>query len=238
MDNNKEHGGIIFYNEMGEQVNPDTYKEQLYVYNKAGTQLRPICGAHTKQSNIGICLLAAGHGTGNKNAKRCKLHGGCSTGAPKGNQNARKHGIYSNIWIDQLIDDDKEYVTNHKIDSLQEIDSQIKLANVRIKSHLQDLSKWNGELVCFVLHPETMSKHDFVRRTQIEEWIPLKEQEITRIQLSIDRMLLTKQRLEQDAGIDDQQAKENIREFIEKTTAISNPFENEQIEDDDNETQN
>lgn len=26
---------------------------------------------------------------------RCRMHGGLSTGAPKGNQNARKHGFYS-----------------------------------------------------------------------------------------------------------------------------------------------
>ena len=26
---------------------------------------------------------------------RCRMHGGMSTGAPKGNQNARKHGYYS-----------------------------------------------------------------------------------------------------------------------------------------------
>jgi len=30
-----------------------------------------------------------------KGKKRCHLHGGKSTGAPKGNQNARKHGGYS-----------------------------------------------------------------------------------------------------------------------------------------------
>lgn len=26
---------------------------------------------------------------------RCRMHGGLSTGAPKGNQNALKHGLYS-----------------------------------------------------------------------------------------------------------------------------------------------
>jgi uncharacterized protein YjcR len=234
--NNKAQSGRIFFNSVGDVVDSATYKDQLYIKNKKGT-LIAICGSH-KANSKDLCCQPAGSRTNHLGTGRCSLHGGCSTGAPKGNQNARKHGIYSNIWIDQLIDDDKEYVTNHKIDSLQEIDSQIKLANVRIKSHLQDVRKWNGELVAFALQPNLMTKHDFARRTQIEEWIPLKEQEITRIQLSIDRMLLTKQRLEQDAGIDDQQAKENIREFIEKTTAISNPFENEQIEDDDNETQN
>lgn len=46
-----------------------------------------LCGAKTR----------AGHSC--KNAKmpngRCRMHGGKSTGAPKGNQNAFKHGRFS-----------------------------------------------------------------------------------------------------------------------------------------------
>lgn len=34
---------------------------------------------------------------------RCRMHGGKSTGAPKANQNARTHGIYS----DALAEDEK-----------------------------------------------------------------------------------------------------------------------------------
>jgi uncharacterized protein YjcR len=30
---------------------------------------------------------------------RCRMHGGPSPGAPKGNQNAFKHGCYSAAWI-------------------------------------------------------------------------------------------------------------------------------------------
>ncbi|WP_369815839.1 hypothetical protein [Erythrobacter sp. QSSC1-22B] len=30
-----------------------------------------------------------------KGRKRCRMHGGTNPGAPKGNQNARKHGGYS-----------------------------------------------------------------------------------------------------------------------------------------------
>lgn len=235
MDNNLEHGGIIFYNEMGEVVNPDTYKEQMYVYNKSGTQLRPICGAHTKQSNVGICLLAAGHGTGNKDAKRCKFHGGKSTGAPKQNKNAVKHGIYKTIWIDQLDVDEKDYFDNTKVDQIKEIDNQIKLANIRIRQHMTDLSKWDAEIVTLLLSPNTMTKYDYARRDKIDEYKPVKEQEITKLQLSIDRMLLTKQKLENELGIDDKQAKENMKEFIDKTTAINNPFND--IESDIDETQ-
>lgn len=37
--------------------------------------------------------------------KRCRLHGGLSPGAPKGNKNGLRHGIYSRIFDDSQIDD-------------------------------------------------------------------------------------------------------------------------------------
>lgn len=47
----------------------------------------PRCGAKNRQGNP--CQLPAMRGK-----KRCRLHGGKSTGAP-GNKNAWKHGYYS-----------------------------------------------------------------------------------------------------------------------------------------------
>lgn len=48
---------------------------------------RAICGALTRQRTP--CKTSP-----MKNG-RCRMHGGKSTGAPKGNQNALKHGRYS-----------------------------------------------------------------------------------------------------------------------------------------------
>ena len=45
------------------------------------------CGAHTK--NKQLCQSAA------MINGRCRMHGGLSPGAPRGNQNALKHGFYS-----------------------------------------------------------------------------------------------------------------------------------------------
>lgn len=46
----------------------------------------PRCGASTRQSTpCKSPAMANG---------RCRMHGGKSTGAPKGNQNAFKHGMY------------------------------------------------------------------------------------------------------------------------------------------------
>jgi hypothetical protein len=47
------------------------------------------CGAKTRSG--GACRSPAVHGK-----KRCRMHGGAQgTGAPKANQNARKHGLFT-----------------------------------------------------------------------------------------------------------------------------------------------
>ena len=49
----------------------------------------PRCGAKTR--NSGACRSPAVHGK-----KRCRMHGGApGSGAPKANQNARKHGLFT-----------------------------------------------------------------------------------------------------------------------------------------------
>ena len=151
MDNEVQHGGVKFYNEMGEEVNPDIYKEQMYVYNKSGTALRPICGAHTKQSEIGICLKGAGTRTNHLKTGKCYLHGGCSTGAPKGNKNAVKHGLYETLIKDNLIDNEKDYYENTEIDKLAMVDEQIKLLNIRLARAMERYSLFIREQMVLVL---------------------------------------------------------------------------------------
>ena len=49
----------------------------------------PRCGAKTRSG--GSCHSPAVHGK-----KRCRMHGGApGSGAPKANQNARKHGLFT-----------------------------------------------------------------------------------------------------------------------------------------------
>ena len=49
----------------------------------------PRCGAKTRSG--GSCRSPAVHGK-----KRCRMHGGArGSGAPKANQNARKHGLFT-----------------------------------------------------------------------------------------------------------------------------------------------
>ena len=59
---------------------------------------KTICGAKTR----------AGKPCGNRpidGKKRCRLHGGLSTGAPKRNKNSLKHGMYSRIFTDEQLDE-------------------------------------------------------------------------------------------------------------------------------------
>ena len=48
----------------------------------------PRCGAHSRRTGKPCRNGAMGNG-------RCRMHGGKATGAPKGNCNAFKHGLYS-----------------------------------------------------------------------------------------------------------------------------------------------
>jgi uncharacterized protein YjcR len=52
------------------------------------------CGAKTRSGRP--CLSPAVHGN-----KRCRMHGGApGSGAPRGNQNALKHGLYTKTMIE------------------------------------------------------------------------------------------------------------------------------------------
>ena len=58
-------------------------------------------------------------------SKRCKLHGGKSTGAPKGNQNRNTHGIYSSV-----ISDDEKLIWEQV--ELGRIDDELRLCRIRL----------------------------------------------------------------------------------------------------------
>ncbi len=55
----------------------------------------PRCGARTRSG--GACRAPAVHGR-----RRCRMHGGAAgSGAPRANQNARKHGMFSRDAIEE-----------------------------------------------------------------------------------------------------------------------------------------
>ena len=57
------------------------------------------CGAKTRAGTP--CQQKAGWGTNRVGTGRCKLHGGKSSGPPKGNQNAFKHGTRGQAYTER-----------------------------------------------------------------------------------------------------------------------------------------
>ncbi|MBR0738023.1 hypothetical protein JQ581_13910 [Bradyrhizobium liaoningense] len=60
-----------------------------HVRNTEAMQSSPRCGARTRDGTL--CRAPAMHGKA-----RCRMHGGARrSGAPRGNQNARRHGMFT-----------------------------------------------------------------------------------------------------------------------------------------------
>lgn len=82
-----------------------------------------ICGAKTRKGTP--CQKAP-----IKDKKRCRLHGGLSIGAKKGNQYARKHGVYSKF----ISDDEQAWLDDV---SLDDVDSELRLCKVKLMRALE-----------------------------------------------------------------------------------------------------
>lgn len=72
------------------------------------------CGCKVSEASdgSGYCELTEGFGVEDKDSGPCKYHGGASTGAPKGNQNGQKHGLYSqrSLYYEDLPAEEKAWV--------------------------------------------------------------------------------------------------------------------------------
>ena len=88
-----------------------------------------ICGAKTK-SRDGVCQLRAGWGTDHLGEGKCKLHGGASTGPPKGNKNARKHGAYEAVTRDQLSEEEREIYD--QVDDARTLDGELRILRFKL----------------------------------------------------------------------------------------------------------
>jgi hypothetical protein len=66
-----------------------------HIRNTGPMLASPRCGAKTRSA--GACRSPAVHGK-----KRCRMHGGVQgSGAPRANQNARKHGLFTRGAIEE-----------------------------------------------------------------------------------------------------------------------------------------
>jgi uncharacterized protein YjcR len=83
---------------------------------------KPICGAKTRSG--GVCR--------NKPMEngRCRYHGGKTPGAPIGNQNARKHGLYSEYYTDE----EAQQIGEIKLGSVED---ELKLCRIKLRRWLK-----------------------------------------------------------------------------------------------------
>ena len=87
-----------------------------------------ICGAKTRAGTP--CQQKAGWGTDHVGKGKCKLHGGASKGAPKGNKNSRKHGAYETVIRGKLSDEEKKVYDN--ISAQDDLREELKILRFKL----------------------------------------------------------------------------------------------------------
>ncbi|WP_426447591.1 HGGxSTG domain-containing protein [Paenibacillus sp. S-38] len=169
------------------------------------------CGAKTRGG--GTCKNGA------MENGRCRMHGGKSTGAPKGNKNAVSTGEHEAIWLDALEEDERVFFNSVKIDPLEQINNEIRLLEIRERRMLQRIAKvaggWESD--------ETQSKQQLVAGADGET---LKTTEKTiRKRSKLDRMLSI-----EDALTRVQNSKTKLLEI--KIKLLSSDVQDEELQDD------
>jgi len=96
-----------------------------------------VCGANRKK-NAGKCKARPVRKNGEIVNGRCKFHGGMSTGAPKGNTNNRKHGIYTSSYTKEELEhlDQDDVIGN--------VDNELKLLRVSLNRCVLAEIEWNA----------------------------------------------------------------------------------------------
>lgn len=223
-----EQAGIrrTYYNSDGQVIKPEEYndyKGQWYIKTKKG-KLSPICGGKRYNNALGErCCKYAGKGTDHHGVGRCKQHGGCAKGSGKNNTNAVTHGIYANIWLDKLEDNERQYY-GENIDKIKEIDNEIKLTNIRISRQLDKLNTYEKERMLFALK-DNMTRNESFRLEQLEEYCDKLEESLTKLQLTVAKLVETKHKLEMETNIETDENKKNIETIVNAVNNIKNPFD-------------
>lgn len=207
-----------FRNDKGKEVDPKTYKKQLYKLDE-NNKLVPVCGGKvphtTRYCNNVVIPQDRVHGI-----TRCACHGAnLTSNFNKGNQNSVKHGAYSMLYKSKLDKNEQNYFETCKVDNLQEIEEQIKLSNVRIARLLANIDKFNAELL--------MDKLSKKRSTELYEWIDKTERQLNIIQRNLNYQLMSKAELEKELNLDENVAQQNRKNFIDALNYDVNLFERE-----------
>jgi uncharacterized protein YjcR len=173
------------------------------VFNRGGDMAeKRRCGA--KRRNGEPCRKWA-----LKGKKRCRIHGGASTGAPKKNKNAVKTGEYETIWLDVLEPEEVEMFENMAIDAIKQLDDDIKLINIRIRRMLERIKDLKQHDFTLVSYKEGMEKGD---ATDLKEYegtlgqIQAIEESLTRLQKEKAKLIEIKHKIQEGQGDADESA--------------------------------
>jgi uncharacterized protein YjcR len=149
-----------------------------------------------------------------KGKKRCKFHGGLSTGAPKGNKNALKHGQYETIWLDTLEPEEVDMFEEMAVDALKQLTDDIKLINIRIRrmmKRIQDLKEDELVEVSYSYTTGLVAEGPIETETTTKEHglkhIMLIEESLTRLQKEKAKLIEIKHRIE-DGGKDGKESED------------------------------
>ncbi len=160
-----------------------------------------ICGAKTRKG--GRCKQKP-----MKNG-RCYLHGGKSTGPPKGSQNALKTGEYETILVETLDQDERELFDRVSTDKKNLLEEELQLITFREHRILDLISRYREQLGELLLvseentdgtGPEGPVNITKQKREAVEISIIRCEEALTRVQAQKRRLidLAHKMQLEDD----------------------------------------
>ena len=114
------------------------------------------CGAKTRSGRP--CQQWPMHGK-----KRCRIHGGLSTGPPKGTQNNYKYGIYANL----VRPDEKEIYENIKVGSL---DDDIRIMKLQLMRAIKAQEEFEEKNLADESGLETVEKKRTKFQNENEGW--------------------------------------------------------------------
>jgi len=161
-----------------------------------------------KQPHANICGAKTRSGLPCRNRPmangRCRMHGGKSTGPPKGNKNALKTGEYETIWLDTLDTEERELYNLINTDVLKQIEEELRLITIRERRMLQRIEKLRqaGDLT-IVKHAQGLEKGkmtDLREREGTLGQIQAIEEALTRVQEKKARLLELKHKVTTEIG--------------------------------------
>lgn len=149
---------------------------------------------------------------------RCRMHGGKSTGAPKGNKNGIITGECESIVFDFLEDDEKDLLNQIELDKLKQIDNEIKLIDIRLRRMMGRIKILNEKDFTINSHKIGLERDAETNITEsVDSLLKIQniEEAITRVQAQKLRLIESKHKLELDSKIHIS-TEDKIRDYLGK----------------------